>query len=55
MITKWLLSNKTLTILNISECKFSVKGTSYTLLDITIATLDLFGWYEPTELSTCVD
>ena len=27
MITEWLQFNKTLTRLNVSECKFSVKGT----------------------------
>ena len=26
-ITEWLLSNKTLTMLNVSRCKLSVKGT----------------------------
>ena len=26
-ITQWLLSNKTLTNLNVSRCKLSVKGT----------------------------
>ena len=27
VITQWLLSNKTLTKLNVSRCKLSVKGT----------------------------
>ena len=40
MITQWLLTNKTLTMLCVSRCKLSVKGTVLYKIAILICLMD---------------
>ena len=42
MIAQWLLSNKTLTKLNVSSCNLSVKGSYCTIQDVLIMIFN--GW-----------